>query len=69
MTSHSRLYEMLEHFAQLYGSSHTLCALWWQTAAKEGSRHERAELPKLSAGLGFCSPLPEVCSVTLSRFI
>lgn len=36
-------------------------------SAKAAPRHARAELHKLPAGLGFCSPLPEVCSVTLSQ--
>lgn len=68
MTSYSCLYQMLEHFVQPSGGSHTLsvpCGV--SPSAKAASRHVRAEPHKLPAGLGFCSPLPEVCSMTLSQ--
>lgn len=34
MTSYSYLYQMLEHFVQPSGSSHTLCALQWQSVSQ-----------------------------------
>lgn len=64
MTSSSCLYQELECSVQLSGDS-VPCS--GSLSAKAAPRHKRAELQKLPALLGFCSPLPEVCSMTLSQ--